>query len=349
MPDKLAPPPLVILPACRREMDGRVFHATPAAYADALRWAGCQPVMVSAGSPAEFASLLELADGIVLPGSPNNVHPSHFGEEVLDPSLPLDPERDGLSLPLIREALKRGIPLLGICRGNQEFNVALGGSLHQAVHGIAGHDNHQPFVDGPPARKFGPAHEIRIVPGGLLEKILGPGPVTVNSVHGQAVNCPAGGGKSRLGGDLPRLRRCVCDLSETAANRATRMNGGSRDRGPARLWPALALGLLAAAFFSVSFVLNRQMAQADGHWAWSAALRFLMMSPVLALVIILRGQGGRFLEMWRAAPGGWILCGMAACVLLSSASVVAAKASISRIVTPASARAFSTNPRNRRE
>jgi len=93
------------------------------------------------------------------------------------------------------------------------------------------------------------------------------------------------------------------------------MNGGSRDRGPARLWPALALGLLAAAFFSVSFVLNRQMAQADGHWAWSAALRFLMMSPVLALVIILRGQGGRFLEMWRAAPGGWILCGMAACVL----------------------------------
>jgi len=193
MPDKLAPPPLVILPACRREMDGRVFHATPAAYADALRWAGCQPVMVSAGSPAEFASLLELADGIVLPGSPNNVHPSHFGEEVLDPSLPLDPERDGLSLPLIREALKRGIPLLGICRGNQEFNVALGGSLHQAVHGIAGHDNHQPFVDGPPARKFGPAHEIRIVPGGLLEKILGPGPVTVNSVHGQAVNCPAPG------------------------------------------------------------------------------------------------------------------------------------------------------------
>jgi putative glutamine amidotransferase len=181
-------PPLVLLPACQRVVDGRVFHATSAAYSDALRLAGCQPLLVTAESAGEFASLLEIADGILLPGSPNNVHPSHFGEEIHDTSLPLDPKRDALSLPLIREAIARGIPLLGICRGHQEFNVALGGSLHQAVHELPGHDNHQPTGDDPPEQRFGPVHTVRILPGGLLEKLLGTGTVTVNSVHGQAVH-----------------------------------------------------------------------------------------------------------------------------------------------------------------
>jgi putative glutamine amidotransferase len=120
------------------------------AYSDALRLAGCQPLLVTAGGAAEFAALLEIADGILLPGSPNNVHPSHFQEEILDPTLPLDPERDALTLPLIRSAIPRGIPLLGICRGHQEINVALGGSLHQAIHRIPGNDNHQPAVNDSP-------------------------------------------------------------------------------------------------------------------------------------------------------------------------------------------------------
>lgn len=186
-------PPLVILPACHRVIDGRVFHATPEAYSDALRLAGCLPVLATAVVPGEFEALRDLADGILLPGSPNNVHPSHFGEEIHDPSLPLDPRRDAFSLPLIREAIARGIPLLGICRGHQEMNVALGGSLHQAVHELPGHDDHQANADGPPDVKFGPAHEIRITPGGFLEKLLGSTPVVVNSVHGQAVHRPAPG------------------------------------------------------------------------------------------------------------------------------------------------------------
>lgn len=89
------------------------------------------------------------------------------------------------------------------------------------------------------------------------------------------------------------------------------------------LWPALLLGLAAAAFFSVSFVLNRQMAGADGHWAWSAALRFLMMAPVLSLVIVLRGQGRRFMEMWKASPGRWMAWGMLSCVLFYAPLVAA--------------------------
>jgi drug/metabolite transporter (DMT)-like permease len=92
---------------------------------------------------------------------------------------------------------------------------------------------------------------------------------------------------------------------------------------PARLLPALLLGLAAAAFFSVSFVLNRQMAQADGHWTWSAALRFLMMIPVLVLVVALRGQCQRLVNMWKASPRGWILRGMLSCGLFCAPLVAA--------------------------
>lgn len=180
--------PIVLLPACHRIIDHRDFHATPAAYSDALRHAGCQPVLVTAERPGEIAALLDLADGILLPGSPANIHPSHFGETVRNPELPLDPKRDGLSLPLIRAAIARAIPLFGICRGHQEINVALGGSLHQAVHEIPGHNDHQPTGDDPPEQRFGPVHEVRSLPGGLLEGLIGPGPVTVNSVHGQSVH-----------------------------------------------------------------------------------------------------------------------------------------------------------------
>lgn len=92
---------------------------------------------------------------------------------------------------------------------------------------------------------------------------------------------------------------------------------------PARLLPALLFGLAAAAFFSVSFVLNRQMAQADGHWTWSAALRFLMMIPVLVLVVALRGQCQRLVNMWKASPRGWILWGILSCGLFYAPLVAA--------------------------
>ncbi len=181
-------PPLVLLPACLRDFEGTAFHAVPSRYAEALQLAGCRPLLVPSLGGEESAALLDLADGLFLPGSPNNVHPSHFGEEVHDPTLPLDPLRDALSLPLIRSAIARGIPVLGICRGFQEMNVALGGSLYQTIHRIPGFENHQPYVNEAPAQRYGPAHEAQIIPGGLLEKLLGPGPITINSVHGQGVH-----------------------------------------------------------------------------------------------------------------------------------------------------------------
>lgn len=181
-------PPLVIVPACHRAIEGRILHAVPEEYSTAVRLAGCQPVLVPGVARGELEGLLEMAAGILLSGSPNNVHPSHFDQQVLDETLPLDPGRDELTLPLIRIAIERGIPLLGICRGHQEINVALGGSLHQAIHRVPGHDNHQPAVDEPPDLRYAPVHEVEITPGGLLARILGPGRVRVNSVHGQGID-----------------------------------------------------------------------------------------------------------------------------------------------------------------
>ncbi len=181
-------PPIVLLPACIREFDSRAFHCCPDVYSEAVRLAGCLPMLVTAEGTAELDALIDLADGILLPGSPNNVHPSHFEEDVLDSSLPLDPKRDALTLPLIRAAIRRGTPVLGICRGHQEINVALGGSLHQAVHLIPGNMNHQTTVNEAPELKYGPAHRIAILSGGLLERIAGSGPVSVNSIHGQGIN-----------------------------------------------------------------------------------------------------------------------------------------------------------------
>ena len=167
------------------------FHIAGKKYVDAVRLAGCQPLVVPGADLAEIDELLGLADGVLLTGSPSNVHPSRFGEEVYDPSLPLDPQRDEWILPLIPRALERGVPLFAICRGAQETNVALGGTLHQAVQEIDGLADHRGF--GSAQEQYGPAHPVEVVDGGLLQAIVGSGPITVNSVHGQGVRRLADG------------------------------------------------------------------------------------------------------------------------------------------------------------
>ncbi len=83
-------------------------------------------------------ALLDRIDGLLIPGSPSNVHPSHYGtDESLTPDKH-DPARDATTLPLIRAAIARGLPVLAICRGIQELNVALGGTLLQNIHDLAG-------------------------------------------------------------------------------------------------------------------------------------------------------------------------------------------------------------------
>jgi putative glutamine amidotransferase len=184
--------PLVLLPCCQRMLGEHPFHVLGGKYAQAARLAGGLPLAIAAAQPEDIEALLDLADGIVLTGSPSNVHPQHYGD-VPGAGVPcFDDARDTLNLALIPRALERGIPLLGICRGFQEANVALGGSLHQAVHAVQGLQDHRGAggrSDACAEEIYAPAHELAIEPGGLLERILGSiaEPVRVNSVHGQGV------------------------------------------------------------------------------------------------------------------------------------------------------------------
>lgn len=180
--------PLILVPACNKMMGEHPYHIAGKKYCDAVRLAGGLPLVIPGADADELDQLVEMADGVFLTGSPSNVHPSHFDEDVLDLSLPLDPARDAWTLPLIPRVLARGIPLFTICRGTQETNVALGGSLHQAVHRVEGHRDHRAPDDAPAAVAYGPAHEVMAEPGGLLARLTGQTRFEVNSVHGQAVN-----------------------------------------------------------------------------------------------------------------------------------------------------------------
>ncbi len=180
--------PVVLVPACNRMIGNHPFHIAGKKYIDAVRLAGCLPVVVPSIAEGEMDEWLDHADGVLLTGSPSNVHPSRFGEDVHDPTLPLDPHRDEWTLPLIPLVLGRGIPLFAICRGFQETNVALGGSLYQAVHEVPGQRDHRGNKEAPPEVTYGFAHTVDVVPGGTLEASVGAAPFEVNSVHGQGVN-----------------------------------------------------------------------------------------------------------------------------------------------------------------
>ena len=185
--------PVVLVPACNRRVGDHPFHIAGRKYIDAVRLAGAIPLVVPAVDAADLETLLDLADGVLLTGSPSNVHPSHFGEELHDPQLPLDPERDDATLALIPLVLARGMPLFAICRGAQEVNVALGGTLHQAVHEVPGLADHRDDSRAPLSVQYGPAHPVRVVPGGRLADIARVDEFQVNSLHGQGIKRLASG------------------------------------------------------------------------------------------------------------------------------------------------------------
>ena len=178
---------LIGIPTCAREFKGHLQHTTPARYGAALMGAaGGVPVLIPPVGQAALA-ILDRLDGLLLSGSPSNVDPSHYDAADETPDLH-DPARDGTTLPLIREALRRRMPLLAICRGIQELNVALGGSLHQRVHLVPGRIDHQ---GGPMPGTYDPCHGVTL--SGDLAGLIGHGRIMVNSVHGQAIDRPAPG------------------------------------------------------------------------------------------------------------------------------------------------------------
>ena len=188
------PPCLVWLPADHRLL-GDHGHQMPFLmlgdkYARAIKvGAKAQPVMFPLADVDSIDELLPMVDGVMLTGSPSNVHPSHFNESVADPSLPLDPVRDELTFALVKACVQQGVPLLGVCRGFQEINVAMGGSLHQRVQEVPGLMDHRESKTAPFEEQYAPSHAIIPVAGSALhEWALGASEVRVNSLHGQGIN-----------------------------------------------------------------------------------------------------------------------------------------------------------------
>jgi putative glutamine amidotransferase len=186
--------PLVGIPSCLRVVNQRVLHGVDDRYPSAvIDAAGCLPVLIPAiGSKVDVCMLLDRLDGLLLTGSPSNVHPSHYGAEPTHPEILHDPARDATTLPLIREAIRRDMPLLAICRGVQELNVALGGTLHQQIQEVPGRLNHRSRRDSPDG-PYGLAHSVTLTAGGLLITLAGAAEVMVNSLHSQGIDRPAPG------------------------------------------------------------------------------------------------------------------------------------------------------------
>lgn len=179
--------PIVVIPACTTLIRGYVFDAVGRKYSAAIaEVAECQPLLVPLGaSMADIGSVLEVADAILLSGSLSNVAPEHYGKETPIKPDALDPVRDALTLPLIRAAIERKTPLFAICRGFQELNVALGGSLHQAVHDVDGHSDHRERSDIPLDERYGPVHPVSL--RGTLRDWVGSDEIMVNSLHSQGI------------------------------------------------------------------------------------------------------------------------------------------------------------------
>ena len=182
--------PVVLIPADVKQLGEHPFHAVGQKYIMAvIEAAGALPLLVPAiSSHIELDELLALADGILLTGSPSNVHPSHFGQQVHNADLPLDLARDALTLKLIKVTIAAKVPLLAICRGFQELNVAYGGSLHQAVQEVAGKNDHREAKHLDLDSQYAPVHKVQVVANGKLAKILNQSEIMVNSLHGQGIS-----------------------------------------------------------------------------------------------------------------------------------------------------------------
>ncbi len=153
--------------------------------------ADANAVMVPAMPTAhDMDDLMAKLDGFVFTGGRPNVHPEEYGEEETAAHGPFDRNRDRVVLPLIRACVEKGVPVLGICRGFQELNVAMGGSLHPEIRDLPGRDNHRMPPDGTLEEKFALRHEITLTPDGPFAKVFGTDKVMTNSLHGQGICIP---------------------------------------------------------------------------------------------------------------------------------------------------------------
>ncbi len=190
--------PVIGVTACRLlGAHGLPIHKVSESYIKGMiDGTGGLPIMIPAvGADLKAAQLdrwLDVVDGLLITGSPSNVDPSNYDGHEARRDSERDPARDATTLPLIRRAIERAVPVLAICRGIQELNVALGGTLHQHVHEVPGRMDHRSDKSKPMAERFAElAHSITLTDGGILQDILGGvGNIEVNTLHGQALDRP---------------------------------------------------------------------------------------------------------------------------------------------------------------
>ncbi|MDA8049245.1 MAG: gamma-glutamyl-gamma-aminobutyrate hydrolase family protein [Rhodospirillales bacterium] len=189
--------PLVGISCCRKLFGsfGMPNHAASDTYVRAVdRAVGAVSVLIPAnGEAADIASLLHHLDGIILTGSRSNVQPGRYGGPPHAEGTPEDEARDAVTLPLIRAAIAAGVPLLAICRGLQELNVALGGSLHQRIQDLPGRFDHSAALQPFARLRIAKAHAVRVVPGSFLHRLAGRSEIAVNSLHNQGIDTLAPG------------------------------------------------------------------------------------------------------------------------------------------------------------
>ncbi len=154
--------------------------------------AGSMPLIIPADPRfVSVAELLDTCDGFLLTGGRPNVHPSEYGEEETPAHGAFDRARDAITLPLVRACVARGQPFLGICRGFQEVNVALGGSLHPEIRDLPGRMNHRMPPDAELEEQFALRHTVRFAQGGVFHQLMGKKEVMTNTLHGQGILRPA--------------------------------------------------------------------------------------------------------------------------------------------------------------
>lgn len=185
-----SPRPVVAVACDRTEFSGHPAHLALHGYVRAVSEAAqALPLLLpAAGDAIDAESLIAAIDGLVLTGSPSNVAAEHYGAPPLPATTCIDPQRDAAILPLLPRLIAAGVPVLGICRGFQELNVAYGGTLDPAVHRRPGALDHREGDHARPIERwYDDSHALQIVPGGLLERLAGTTHALVNSLHHQGV------------------------------------------------------------------------------------------------------------------------------------------------------------------
>jgi putative glutamine amidotransferase len=182
--------PLIGVISDRRMVDPHPFQMVGEKYMLALvDGSDAYPVgLPSLSEGFDVVDIIDRLDGLFLTGSPSNMEPHHYLGDPSRPGTWHDPQRDATALALIPAAIRAGMPLMAVCRGYQEMNVAFGGTLHQYVHEIPGYSMHKENPDDPLDVQYAPVHGMEFVAGGMLEKISGVRTTKVNSLHSQGVN-----------------------------------------------------------------------------------------------------------------------------------------------------------------